>query len=105
MICVALSEEPTGTHGMPPTLMALRLLGVINALPDSRIDHSDGLLASVTVAPVSRDVRLVSYVYVHGDAEHVADTPRTLSTTVPVVLLDVVAAAPVTQLTCDTLVE
>ena len=74
-------------------------------MPATLISHSVELLESTTDAPVRVEVRLVLYEYVHGDTEHVAATLRTLRTTSAfVVLVDVAAAAPVTQLTCDTFV-
>ena len=100
------SDVPAGVHSEVPTRMVLRLLGVRKLEPTSRYVHGfDSGSESMTTTPVSCEVRAVSYVYVHGDAVQVAATPRTLSTTLAVVLLEVELAAPVTQLTCDTLVE
>ena len=41
----------------------------------------------------------------HGEAEQLAALPRTLNTTLPVVVCEVSDAAPVTQLTCETFTE
>ena len=91
---------------MTPTMrIELRLLGVRKSLPSSCTVHSVALLESMTVAAVISDVRSRSYSYSHVPGTHVAATPRTLRTTASVLLEEVSPAAPVTQLTCETLVE